>query len=92
MGTKQRPKPTRLADKLTQIRRHLGLSQNELVNQLAIEGGIFRSTISAFERGTREPAYPILLAYAKLAGISTDMLIDDAIDLNYFADKDKDKG
>ena len=33
-----------------------------------------------FELGTREPPLPVLLAYAKLVDISTDVLIDDSID------------
>ena len=81
MGTKQRPKPAKLAEKLRQIRSHLGLSQDELAIKLNSEGRIFRSTLSAFERGTREPSYPILLAYAKLVEISTDVLIDDELKL-----------
>ena len=36
---------------------------------------------SQFEKGTREPSLLVLLAYAKLAGISTDLLIDDGEDL-----------
>jgi transcriptional regulator with XRE-family HTH domain len=36
-----------------------------------------RASISGYERGEREPPLPILLAYAKLAKISTDVLIDD---------------
>jgi hypothetical protein len=40
-----------------------------------------RNYISAFELGTREPPLPVLLAYARLAGISTDVLIDDELDL-----------
>ncbi len=87
MGTKQRPKPSKLAAKLTLVRRRLGLSQNELVSQLGLDRGMFRSTISAFERGTREPSYPILLAYSKLAGISTDVLIDDGIELDKMFEK-----
>jgi len=31
--------------------------------------------------GTREPPLPILLRYARLAGISTDVLIDDDLKL-----------
>ena len=29
----------------------------------------------------REPLLPVLLAYARLAGVSTDVLIDDELDL-----------
>ncbi|MDX6498509.1 MAG: hypothetical protein QOG23_1769 [Blastocatellia bacterium] len=39
------------------------------------------SAVSQYELGTREPPLPILLKYARLAGISTDVLIDDEIGL-----------
>lgn len=81
MGTKSRPKPKFLADKLKRIRLSRGLSQNEIIEELGVDENIVRSTISAFERGVREPSYLVLLKYARLAGISTDVLIDDALDL-----------
>ena len=37
--------------------------------------------ISRFETGQREPSLLMLLEYARLAGISTDVLIDDKLDL-----------
>jgi hypothetical protein len=37
--------------------------------------------ISQFETGRREPPLMLLLAYAKLARISTDDLIDDRVSL-----------
>jgi transcriptional regulator with XRE-family HTH domain len=39
------------------------------------------SQISNFEQGKREPSAMLLLAYARLMGISTDVLIDDKLDL-----------
>jgi len=39
------------------------------------------SQISNFEQGKREPPAMLLLAYARLMGISTDVLIDDKLDL-----------
>ena len=82
MGTRSRPKPEHLAKKLKQIRISLGLSQNEIIERLGVEEAIVRSTISAFERGVREPSYPMLLKYARLGGVSTDVLIDDDADLD----------
>jgi transcriptional regulator with XRE-family HTH domain len=81
MGTRSRPKPRRLAAKLKKIRTDLGLSQNQLIERLGMEESIVRSTVSAFERGAREPSYQVLLRYARIAGISTDVLIDDDLDL-----------
>jgi transcriptional regulator with XRE-family HTH domain len=37
--------------------------------------------VSEFERGLREPSLLALLQYARLAGVSTDVLIDDELDL-----------
>lgn len=82
MGTRSRPKPKHLARKLRQIRLSHGLSQDGLIDRLGVEEEVVRSTISAFERGTREPSYPMLLKYARLAGVSTDLLIDDDAELD----------
>lgn|GEM_PF-173452 len=81
MGLIQRPKPTRLPEKLLQIRMALGLSQSGMIKQLGLAEPYDRSTISYYERGEREPPLPILLQYARAVGISTDVLIDDQIDL-----------
>jgi len=42
---------------------------------------VFASAISGYELGTREPPLPVLLRYARLAQISTDVLIDDKLSL-----------
>lgn len=81
MGRGTRQRPTRLAEKLTQIRLALGLSQNEMISRLGSSAEIIREEISAFERGMREPPLPVLLRYAQVAGISTDVLIDDRLEL-----------
>jgi transcriptional regulator with XRE-family HTH domain len=39
------------------------------------------TAVSAYELGTREPDLLTLLAYARVAGISTDVLIDDKLSL-----------
>ncbi len=81
MGTKQRPRPERLAEKLLKIRTDLSLSQDGLIERLGMKDVLFSATISQFERGIREPSYIVLLKYARLVGISTDYLIDDELDL-----------
>jgi transcriptional regulator with XRE-family HTH domain len=81
MGRYHRQKPARLAEKLLQIRNNLGLSQNELIKYLGLEEDLSQSRISGYELGTREPSLPTLLKYARAIGISTDMLIDDELDL-----------
>jgi len=81
MGTRTRPKPARLPDKLRQIRFSLGLSQNELINYLGLQDVIAYNKISSYEQATREPDLPILLKYARAAGVCVDVLIDDELDL-----------
>jgi transcriptional regulator with XRE-family HTH domain len=74
-----RLKPERLTEKLIQIRLSLGLSQNDLIKRLDVD--LTQNRISEYERGTGEPPLPVLLKYARLAGVCVDMLIDDAVDL-----------
>jgi transcriptional regulator with XRE-family HTH domain len=81
MGQVPRFKPKRLAEKLLQIREALGLSQNGMIRHLGLTGIISQNAISAFELGAREPQLPILLLYARSAGIWVDVLIDDELDL-----------
>ena len=74
----KRPVPKRLAKKPLQIRMKLDMSQSEMVKALNYKASPLRpAQISQFESGRREPSLMLLLAYAKLAGISTDVLIDD---------------
>lgn len=80
MGRNTRPRPRRLAIKLRQIRENLGLTQTEMVRSLRFKG-IYQGHVSEYERGVREPPYPVLLKYARLAGVSTDVLIDDKLKL-----------
>ncbi|MGA9995261.1 MAG: helix-turn-helix transcriptional regulator [Pyrinomonadaceae bacterium] len=81
MGGGARMKQERLAEKLLQIRLALGLSQSELLKRLGVEDLIVYNQISRYENGKREPPLKILLAYARVANVSTDVLIDDELDL-----------
>jgi transcriptional regulator with XRE-family HTH domain len=74
-----RRKPKKLARKLLAIRQRLGVSQTEMARLLKLE--ISYTAVSAYELGTREPDLLTLLAYARVAGISTDVLIDDKLSL-----------
>ncbi|HKS27128.1 MAG TPA: helix-turn-helix transcriptional regulator [Pyrinomonadaceae bacterium] len=76
-----RQKPERLAEKLLQIRVALGLSQDGMLESLGMAEDFTRSRISAYELGNREPPLPVLLRYARRVGVSTDVLIDDELDL-----------
>jgi transcriptional regulator with XRE-family HTH domain len=79
MGRKPRLRPKRLAEKLRQVRLALGLSQSEMLHRLGFD--IHYSRISEYELGKHEPALPILLRYARIAGVYVDTLIDDELDL-----------
>ena len=76
-----RPRPKHLAKKLLQIRRSLGISQGELVRQLGVQALIEHTTISKYELNKNEPPLAILLAYARLAGIPVERIIDDELEL-----------
>ena len=76
-----RPRPKHLAKKLLQIRRSLGVSQGELIRQLGVQALIEHTTISKYELNKNEPPLAILLAYARLAGIPVERIIDDEFEL-----------
>ena len=81
MARGPREKPERLAEKLRAIREALGLSQTEMLRRLGAEERMAYHRISEFESGKGEPSLIILLRYAEAAGVSTDVLIDDRLDL-----------
>jgi len=75
----RRRQPKRLARKLLAIRQRLGLSQTEMASRLDLK--VAYTAISAYERGTREPDLITLLAYARIASVTVDDLIDDNVKL-----------
>jgi transcriptional regulator with XRE-family HTH domain len=81
MGTRGRPKPARLAEKLLEIRTKLELSQNGMIRRMELTDQLVQAEISAYEHGLREPPLYVLLAYARAAYILVEWLIDDEIDL-----------
>lgn len=76
-----RQRAERLPEKLRQVRIALGLSQPQMLKHLGAEEMVLYNRISDYERGDREPPLPILLSYARVAGVPTEVLIDDALDL-----------
>jgi transcriptional regulator with XRE-family HTH domain len=80
MGRSTRPKPASLAAKLLNIREALGISQVEMFKLLDYPT-LHPAHISGYERGEREPPLPVLLRYARAAGICLDVLVDDELDL-----------
>jgi transcriptional regulator with XRE-family HTH domain len=79
MGNR-RPKPQRLAAKLLAIRRHLGVSQTNMVKLLESDK-LTCARISEWECGSREPNLLLLLSYARLAKVPVESMIDDNLDL-----------
>ena len=81
MGKQARMRPWRLAGKLSQLRMALGLSQSEMLRQLGFEDSLDYKRISDYELGRSEPPLAVLLSYARAVNLSTDVLIDDELDL-----------
>jgi transcriptional regulator with XRE-family HTH domain len=81
MGTKPRGRPQRLGEKLRQIRDALGLSQSEMVRRLGVENSFTSARISEYESDMREPSLFTLLAYARVAQVHLEEIIDDELDL-----------
>jgi transcriptional regulator with XRE-family HTH domain len=81
MGRQPIPRPERLAEKLIIIRDALGLSQNELIQRMGLADFLVREEISDFERAKRIPPLPVLLEYARVAGVYMDAIVDDELDL-----------
>lgn len=84
MGRSYRSRPAKLSKKLRLIRKKLGLTQRELIETLDIKDEpLYPSSISEYENGKREPPLLVLLAYAKLAGVTMETLVDDKIKLTW---------
>lgn len=78
MGPRQ-PRQKRLAEKLLQIRQWLKLSQLEINERLGIQTDY--TLISMYEHNKRQPPLNVLLAYARLAGVPLEQIVDDDLDL-----------
>lgn len=70
-----------LGTKLKTIRKHLRYTQEEMATAVGKEGVARRARVHEWEKGLREPDLACLLAYARLAGTSTDDLLDDTVEL-----------
>ena len=74
-----RPRPKRLAEKLLKIRQSLGVSQSAMVCRLGVE--LAPNSISKYEHDLNEPPTNVILAYARVANISLEQLVDDEMEL-----------
>jgi transcriptional regulator with XRE-family HTH domain len=71
----------RLGEKLRAIRQHAGLSCEQMAAELGRTEKARRSRVVEWETDKRDPPLPIILRYAHFAGISTDVILDDDLDL-----------
>lgn len=84
MGEKPRPKPSRLGEKLKDIRQRIdgGLTQVEMIRRLGYtEEELPQDRISKFERGAMEPSLAVLVAYAEAANCYLEVLARDDLSL-----------
>jgi len=78
----RRAMPKKLGKKLRQIREGLGMSQREIVTALNYKDTPLRaSQISQYENSQREPTMMLVLAYARLAKVPMEVLVDDKMKL-----------
>lgn len=83
MGTKKRPVPARLPEKLLKIRRLLDLTQEQLAERVShLPSAPHPGHISRFEQGLREPNLIYLLEMSRLSGASLESLLDDEQELD----------
>lgn len=82
MGTKKRPVPARLPEKLLKIRRLLDLTQEQLAERVShLPSAPQPGHISRFEQGLREPNLIYLLEISRLSGVSLEVMLDDKLDV-----------
>ena len=64
----------RLGEKIYDLRRRSGLSQEQMAEQLEVS----RQAVSKWESGASDPSTSNLLALAKLYGVSAEDLLREA--------------
>lgn len=82
MGAKPRAKPKHLPEKLLAIRKYLNASLSEMAMLLDFQ--LTSARISEYEHGKNEPNLMVLLAYARIANVSLEHIVDDQLDLTRF--------
>ena len=75
-----KPIPKRLGQKLRAIREHKGWTLDQMAKAVGKTGISRRTRVYEWEQGIRQPDLLALLAYARLVGVSTDVLIDDNLE------------
>jgi transcriptional regulator with XRE-family HTH domain len=72
--------PKRLPEKLTQIRKRLGLSLDQIAERVGAKNG---AEILSYENDEGELPVTVLWAYARLAANPIMNLIDDDLEVNF---------
>jgi len=82
MGYGKPERPKRLAEKILKIRTKLGLSQAGMANALERQGvKVDGSYVARYELELRVPGLLTVRAYAKIAGVSLEQIVDDELNL-----------
>ncbi len=82
MGRGKAEQPQRMAEKLKHIRTSLGMTQEEMTKALEKQGAkLHKAYVALYEIGERVPTILIILAYARVAGISMEVICDDKLEL-----------
>ncbi len=89
MGLKSRVIPEGLPGKLKFIRNYFGSTLKEMSKKLEAELGslgfpdirVYTGGITEFEKGKRELQLPVLLAYAHIAGVYVDTLVNNSLEM-----------
>ena len=69
--------PKKLGEKLRAIREHKGWTLDQMAAAVGRDDTGRRTRVYEWEQGIRQPDLKSLLEYARLAGVSTDVLLDD---------------
>jgi transcriptional regulator with XRE-family HTH domain len=81
MGRRARYIPKRLPEKLIQIRKSLGLTQQEMLKLLKLPDEILQTSVSQYERGQIEPPIFVLLRYAEVSNVWLEVILRDNLNL-----------
>ena len=74
-------RPKQLGEKLRKIRLTLDLSQSTLLKKLGFEKELSYTRISDYELDKTDPPLPVLVEYARVAGVHLEFIVDDRLDL-----------
>ncbi|MFX0097443.1 MAG: helix-turn-helix transcriptional regulator [Candidatus Hodarchaeota archaeon] len=72
-----------LKTKLKLIRKHLGLTQDQMAEKLGLTSESRRARVSEWEIGRGEPKRDVLIKYAALANIEIKQLVDDRQEMSF---------